>query len=72
MMLAKKGTSVTKKKLFRLCSLLTSDSPFTDRKRISVGLSNDLSVGVTYRLASKKLLPESVSIHSAYAVIFFV
>jgi len=47
-MLTKKRTIVTKKKLFRLRSLRASDSPFTDPKRVSGGLSNDHGAGCTY------------------------
>ena len=47
-MLIKKGTIVTKEKLFRFSSLLASDSSLTDHKRIPGGLSKDKGVGYAY------------------------
>ena len=59
----------SQRKLFRLRSLRTSNTSFADPKRMSGGLSNNISIGVTYRAASKNSLPVEAPIRSACAIL---
>jgi len=70
---ANKGNNNRHKEyFFSVHSLRASDTSFTDPKRISEGLSNDISIGVTCRAASKNLLPAEASIHSAYQKLLYL